>query len=139
MSASTELCVSVMGSTTAHHSARPSLNDSIRPLVLLAIADDEVRARFAYQLAAFGFDVMTDIATDPVRARRPDVVVADLTRNVSRERRLAGIPVVAVVDDVGNTTRTLARRSGAAAACLSTCTGAALAAGVRALLDLVRV
>lgn len=128
-----------MGSTTAHHSARPSLNDSIRPLVLLAIADDEVRARFAYQLAAFGFDVMTDIATDPVRARRPDVVVADLTRNVSRERRLAGIPVVAVVDDVGNTTRTLARRSGAAAACLSTCTGAALAAGVRALLDLVRV
>jgi hypothetical protein len=140
MSASTELCVSVMGSTSAHaDSARQSLSDSTRPLILLAIADDEVRARFAYQLAALGFDVVMDIATDPVRARRPDVVVADLTRNVSRERRLAGIPVVAVVDDVGDTTRTLARRSGAAAACLSTCTGAALAAGVRALLDMVRV
>jgi len=121
-----------MGCTTAHADgiARPSPHDSIQTLVLLAIADDEVRARFAYQLAAFGFNVATDV----VRDRRPDVVVADLTRNVSDEQRLAGIPVVAVVDDVGDTTRTLARHGGAAAACLSTCTGAALAAGLRALL-----
>jgi len=125
-----------MGCTTAHADgiARPSPHDSIQTLVLLAIADDEVRARFAYQLAAFGFNVVTDVATDVVRDRRPDVVVADLTRNVSDEQRLAGIPVVAVVDDVGDTTRTLARHGGADAACLSTCTGAALAAGLRALL-----
>jgi hypothetical protein len=125
-----------MGSTTAHADrvARPPRRDSIRPLVLLAVADDEVRARFAYELAAFGFNVMTDIATDLVHGRRPDVVVADLAGNVSNERWPAGIPAVAVVDDVGDSTRALARDRGCSAACLTTCTGAALAAGLRALL-----
>ena len=129
-----------MGCTPAHADgiARPFRSDSIRPLVLLAIADDDVRARFAYELAASGFNVVTNIATDLVDVRRPDVVVADLTGDLSRERGLAGIPVVAVVDNVRDTTRALARHEGAAAACLTTCSGAALAAGLLALLDLVR-
>jgi len=114
------------------------------PLVLLAVEDGEVSARFAYQLTASGFSVVTDAATDLHDARRPDVIVAKFaaTRpsgglsiaNASDERRLRGIPVVAVADDVGDSTRDLARQEGCAAVCLTTCSGAALAAGIRAVL-----
>ena len=114
-----------------------------RPIVLLALHDDDVRARFAYQLAALGFDVVTQ-ATDRRNRFRPDVIVAELTaaqtggvpssRVAADGERAGAIPVVAVVDDVSDTTRNLARRQGCAAVCLATCTASALAAGIHAVL-----
>jgi DNA-binding NarL/FixJ family response regulator len=146
MSSNTGVCVPVMGCRTAHADsidARPSRRDTIRPIVLLAIEDDEVRARFAYQLTASGFDVVTDIA-NLLHAYRPDVVVAEFdgTRpsggssiaNVSNDR-LRGIPVIAVADDVSDITRTVARQGGCAAVCLTRCSSTALAAGIHAVLD----
>jgi DNA-binding NarL/FixJ family response regulator len=73
---------------------------------------------------------------------RPDVIVAELTVAPSgfaagigsADERLRAIPVVAVADDVGDTTRTIAQRRGCAAVCLATCSAAALAAGIHAVL-----
>ena len=123
---------------------RPSRGNAISPLVLLAVAADEVRARFAYQLAASGFNVVTDV-TDLSDACRPDVIVADLdtTRpggtssivNASDDPRLRGVPVIAVADDVSDLTQAFARQDGCAAICLTTCSSAALASGIHAVLD----
>jgi hypothetical protein len=78
---------------------------------------------------------------------RPDVIVAGLTAAPSvgapssgigsRDDRLLGIPVIAVIavaDDVSDRTRTIARRRGCAAVCLATCSATALAAGIHAML-----
>jgi hypothetical protein len=121
---------------------RFSRSVAIRPIVLLALHDDDVRARFAYQLTALGFDVVTHVTPDLRDTCRPDVIVAELTAAPSRfapgigseDERLRAIPVVAVADDVGDVTRTIARRRGCAAVCLVTCSAAALAAGIHAVL-----
>ncbi len=124
--------------------APPSRRDSIQPLVLLAIAHDELRARFAYQLAASGFTVVTDLATR-LDASRPDVIVAELdgarpdvtssVASIRGDERLRGVPVIAVADDVGVVTQTAARQGGCAAVCLTECSAEALASGIHAVLD----
>jgi len=111
-----------MDCRTAHADgiARPSHGNSIPPLVLLAVAADDVRARFAYQLAACGFNVVTDV-TNLLDACRPDVIVAEFDTtptggtssfaNTSEDPRLRGVPVIAVADDVSDLTQTLADRT----------------------------
>jgi hypothetical protein len=126
---------------------RDTRQGSIRPLVLLSIADDEVCAKFAYELTASGFDVtVTHVAARRVLpARRPDVIVAGLDTR-SGNGRLSGsllvspsgapgVPVVALAPDVSDVTRDVARREGCVAVCLTTCTGTALARGLRAVLE----
>jgi DNA-binding NarL/FixJ family response regulator len=103
-----------------------------------------MRARFAYQLASSGFGVVTDIAN--LDAAKPDVIVAELvaTRhdgtasitNISHDRRLRGIPVIAIADDVSDLTQTLAGQGGCAAVCLTTCSVTALTSGIHAVLNL---
>lgn len=124
--------------------ARPR---SIRPLILLAIDDDELRARLAYELTASGFDVtMSRIAARRMfAARRPDVIVTGLDTQSGNggqsacltDSNCAGpsVPIVALVPDVSDVTRDVARREGCVAVCLTTCTGTALAMGLRAVLD----
>lgn len=123
--------------------ARPR---SIRPLILLAIDDDELRARLAYELTASGFDVtMTDSAARRMfPALRPDVIVAALDTQSGAGTLSAGlpdngsarsVPVVALVPDVSAVTRDVARHQGCVAVCLTTCTGAALAMGLRAVIE----
>ena len=136
----------VMGcrSAQAGNIARPSRRDSMQPLVLLAVARDELRARFAYQLAACGFTVVTDL-TNLLDACRPDVIVAELdtsrsggaspVANISHDTRLLGVPVIAVVDDVSALTQSVARKGGCAAVCLTRCSAMALASGIQAVLD----
>jgi DNA-binding NarL/FixJ family response regulator len=122
---------------------RLSSSAAVRPIVLLALQDDDVRARFAYQLTALGFDVLTQVTVDLRNSCRPDVIVVELTaaqsgsapsNGIASGERLRTIPVVAVADDVGDTTRNIARRHGCAAVCLATCSAAALAAGIHAVL-----
>jgi DNA-binding NarL/FixJ family response regulator len=123
---------------------RPIRSAAVRPIVLLALPDDDVRARFAYQLTALGFDVVTYATADLRDTCRPDVIVAKLaaaqsadapsTGIASGDQRLRAIPVVAVADDVSDTTRNIARRHGCAAVCLASCSAAALAAGIHAVL-----
>jgi hypothetical protein len=117
---------------------------SIRPLVLLAIGDDDVRARFAYELNAFGFDVAVMAPT----AARPSIIVATLSAENrggglpadirTGDPRFRDVPVIAIASDASNATRDLARREGCVALCVTTCSGATLAAGMRAVLDRVR-
>jgi CheY-like chemotaxis protein len=123
---------------------RSTRSAAARPVVLLVLQDDEVRARFGYQLTALGFDVVTQTTADLRNSCRPDVIVAELTAAqsgsalpngiVSGDERLRAIPVVAVAADVNDTTRHIARRHGCAAVCLADCSGAALAAGIHAVL-----
>ncbi len=123
---------------------RPSGRPAGRPIVLLALHDDDVRARFAYQLTALGFDVLTHVTADLNDTCRPDVIVAELTAAqsggarstgiASCDERLRAVPVVAVADDVSDATRTIARRHGCAAICLASCSATALAAGIHAVL-----
>jgi DNA-binding NarL/FixJ family response regulator len=139
--------VIVMRSRTADAdtiNARSSRGAAGRPIVLLALQDDDVRAKFAYQLTALGFDVVTHVTADLRDTCRPDVIVAKLTAAQSGsasstgiaagDGRFRDIPVVAVADDVSDTTRNIARRHGCAAICLATCSAAALAAGIHAVL-----
>ena len=123
---------------------RLSRGAAVRPIVLLALQDDDVRARFAYQLTALGFAVVTQVAADPPDTCRPDVIVAELaaahasggaaSTGIARDERFRAVPVVAVADDVSDITRNIARRHGCAAVCLATCSAAALAAGIHAVL-----
>jgi CheY-like chemotaxis protein len=134
-------------SNAANAGERLSGRDSSRPLVLLVVDDDELSAKFAYTLEASGFDVVMPEDEAPVRTRagRPDVIVAALftrsgagglsARVVSSDPGARGVPVVAVAANVSDGTRELARREGCAAVCLTTCSGAALAMGLRAVLD----
>jgi len=115
-----------------------------RPIVLLALQDDGLRARFGYQLTALGFDVVMQTTADWRDSWRPDVIVAELTAAplaaahsngvASDDERLRSIPVVAVAADVDDATRNIARRHGCAAVCLANCSAAALAAGIHAVL-----
>jgi CheY-like chemotaxis protein len=115
-----------------------------RPVVLLVLQDEDVRARFGYQLTALGFDVVTQTTADLRDSCRPDLIFAELTAgqpgsapsngSVARDERLRAIPVVAVAADVNDTTRNIARRHGCAAVCLANCSAAALAAGIHAVL-----
>jgi len=109
--------------------------DPARPIVLLVMDDDEVRARFAYQLTTSGFDVeVAEVADARPTEPRPDVIVAALSAGRPTDPHLRGIPVVAVTDDTSGTTRDRARQEGCAAVCVNTCSGTALGAGIRALL-----
>jgi len=125
---------------------RRSLPD--RPLVVLAVDDEETRAAYAYGLAATGFDVTTagDTTTWRLRAAgRPSIIVAGVSEEgrdgwmpVQRFKRDPGtrdVPIVAVAAQVGAATRDRARREGCAAVCLNTCTPDVLASGLRAVLD----
>ena len=135
-----------MGCRSAHAGsiARPSSRDSIQPLVLLAVARDELRARFAYQLAASGFTVVTDL-WNLSDACRPDVIVAEFdasrsggissAANIAEDARLRGVPMIAVADDVSALTQADARRSGCSAVCLTRCSASALAFGIQSVLD----
>ena len=112
---------------------------------MLVVDDDDVRARFAYELAVSGFDVDVRDASDLRHSTyRPDVIIAafsaarpggGLPPGIANDPRLRGIPVVAITDDSGQITRELARQQGFVAVCLTWCSGAALAAGIRAVLD----
>jgi DNA-binding response OmpR family regulator len=114
---------------------------SIRPLVLLAIDDDDVRARFAYELNASGFDVAVTAST----AMCPAIIVATFSAESrggglphgirTHESPLRGVPVVAVAPDASQETRDLARRQGCVAVCVTTCSASTLVAGMRAVLD----
>jgi DNA-binding response OmpR family regulator len=118
---------------------------SNRPLILLSIDDDDVCAKFAYELTAYGFDVaVTQVlaARHQGAARRPDVIVAALRIQTGigglSSHNLGGhpgVPVVAVAADVGQATRHIAQREGCVAVCLTTCSGVALARGLRAVLE----
>src|SRR5689334_22432957 len=94
---------------------RLSRGAAVPPIVLLALQDDDVRARFAYQLTALGFAVVTQVAADPPDTCRPDVIVAELaaahssggaasTGIAARDERFRAVPVVAVADDVSDIT-----------------------------------
>ena len=135
------MCTKGMG---AH--LRRSLPD--RPLVVLAVDDDETRAAYAYSLAATGFDVTTAGDTSTWRSPadgRPSIIVAGVSEKgrdgwtpVQRFKRDPGtrdVPIVAVAAEVGAATRDRARREGCAAVCLKTCPPDVLASGLRAVLD----
>jgi len=116
----------------------------IRPLVLLAIDDDAVCARFAYELSASGFDVALFVPT----AARPSIIVAALSVENrggglpaeirAGDPRFRGVPVIAIAPDASTATRDRARREGCVAVCATTCSGATLAAGLRTVLDRTR-
>jgi hypothetical protein len=109
--------------------------------VLLAIDDADVRARFAYELNASGFNVELTVPT----ATRPSIIAATLSIENrggglpaeirTGDPRFRGVPVIAIALDASNETRDLARRQGCVAVCVTTCSGATLAAGMRAVLD----
>jgi hypothetical protein len=129
------------GDTLGTGRSRPA---AARPIVLLALQDDGLRARFGYQLTALGFDVVIQTTADWRDNCRPDVIIAELTAApldaghsediASGDERLRVIPIVAVAADVDDATRNIARRHGCAAVCLANCSAAALAAGIHAVL-----
>jgi DNA-binding response OmpR family regulator len=117
----------------------------IRPVVLLAIPDQQVRAGHAYVLSAAGFDVaIPDAIGAAFSTRRPDIVLIDLTdlregvyqsaQSFIRDWR-GDVPIVALVPEVERSSCELARRAGCAAVCLVTCAAEVLAAGLRAVLE----
>jgi DNA-binding response OmpR family regulator len=117
----------------------------IRPVVLLAICDQHVRAAHAYVLSAAGFDVAIADATGAAFSTlRPDIVLIELTdlhedayqsaRNLIRDAG-GNVPMVALVPEVGSSSCEHARRAGCAAACVATCSAEVLAAGLRAVLE----
>jgi DNA-binding NarL/FixJ family response regulator len=117
----------------------------VRPIVLLAIADQQVRAAHAYVLSAAGFDVaIPDVTGAAFSTSRPDIVLIDLTDRRDDARRSAqsfvrdlpgDVPIVALVPEVGRWSCEFARRVGCVAVCLSTCSAEVLAAGLRAVLE----
>jgi len=127
---------------------RPS---PVRPLVVLAVDDEETRAAYAYGLSGTGFDVTTDGDATTWRSRvsggQPSIIVADVAnegrddwKRVERLRRdpiMRDVPIVAVAAEVGAATRDRARREGCAAVCLNTCPPDVLASGLRAVLERV--
>ena len=136
------MCTKPMGASLR----RPSPD---RPLVVLAVDDEETCAAYAYGLAATGFDVTT--AGDPTTWRsrafggRPSIIVAGISeegrdgwtpvQQFKRDPGTRDVPIVAVAAEVGAATRDRARREGCAAVCLNTCPPNVLASGLRAVLD----
>src|SRR5581483_4954537 len=94
--------------------ARRQPESPTRPVVVLAIDDEEMRAMYAYAIAGAGFDVAFDergLAIDGRdSAPRPDVLIADVTpesthgwtfvRKLKSDRRTSDIPVIAIAADV---------------------------------------
>jgi len=123
-----------------------------RPVVALAIDDEDTRAMYAYAIVAAGFDVMTDdraLTVDDSRfAARPDILVADVSpgsshgwrfvQKLKRERGTSDIPVIVVAADAGAATCERARREGCAAVCPKNCPANVLASGIQAVLSRVR-
>jgi CheY-like chemotaxis protein len=119
-----------------------------RPVVVLAIDDEDRRATSAYAITAAGFDVTTS-DQNPTRADPsgpvPDIVVADLAagsrhgwtlvRKLKHDSRTSDIPVIAVAADIEDGTREFARREGCAAVCPMTCPADVLTSGIRAVLN----
>ena len=152
MAASGDMCVEsgrrrMLNSQS--HDERLLRQSSTRPLVSIAVDDEETRAAYAYTLFATGFDVTTtddvNAARDNGSAKLPDIIVADVSpgshhgwdfvRQLRRDRRTCDIPIVAVTVDAGAASRDRARREGCAAVCVKTCPGDLLASGLRAVLD----
>jgi two-component system chemotaxis response regulator CheY len=120
-----------------------------RPIVVLAIDDDQIRAMCALAVTLAGFDVIAAERAATVHtdrwAPRPDIVVADVSsdsrhgwafvRALKRDDRTSDIPVVAMAADLGAATRERARREGCAAVCPKTCPADVLASGIRAVLN----
>ena len=120
-----------------------------RPVVVLAIDDDHVRAMCALAVTLASFDVMAGDRVATVHtdrwAPRPDIVVADVSsdsrngwafvRALKRDDRTSDIPVVAMAADFGAATRERARREGCVAVCPKTCPADVLASGIRAVLN----
>jgi hypothetical protein len=115
----------------------------IRPLVLLAIDDDDVRARFAYELNASGFNVAVTAST----VARPSIIVTTLSADLggglpaeirTSDPRFRGVPMIAIAPDASNAMRNIARGQGCVALCVTTCSGATLVAGMWAVLDRTR-
>jgi CheY-like chemotaxis protein len=121
----------------------------VRPLVVLAVDDEETRAAYAYGLAATGFDVTTEGNATAWHWRasgaRPSIIVADVSsqqrdawipvQRFKRDPRMCDVPIVAVAAEVGTATRDRALREGCAAVCLTTCPPDVLASGLRAVLE----
>ena len=121
----------------------------VRPVILLAIGDQDIRATYAYGLSATGFDVMTPdsrSAGQGTRAeQRPDIVVIDLpadchdegppAQTLARNFKTDDIPIVAIAPDFGTASCHRARQAGYAAVCLTTCPAEVLASGLRAVLE----
>jgi DNA-binding response OmpR family regulator len=119
----------------------------IRPIVLLAVDNEDARAACTYALAANGFDVMISSgAAEPHQdTEHPSVIVVDVSvergdgwlrvRTLRREAQTSEVPIVAVVADAGAATQDRARREGCSALCLITCPPAVLASGLRAVLE----
>ena len=128
--------------------ARLRRDSPTRPVVVLAIDDEDRRATYAYAISAAGFDVMTSDRGATVLADRfaprPDIVVADVSagsrhgwtfvQGLKRDGRTAKIPVIAIAADVGAGTRARARRERCAAVCPKTCPADIVAAGIRQVL-----
>jgi DNA-binding response OmpR family regulator len=119
-----------------------------RPVVLLAIVDQHVRATHAYVLSAAGFEVVIpDAIGAAFFTRRPDVVLIDLTdpgedadqsaKNFIRDLR-GDDPIVGLVPNVERSSCERARRVGCTVVCVSTCPANVLAASLRAVLRLSR-
>lgn len=120
-----------------------------RPVIVLAIDEEEMRATFAFAILAAGFEVATaDHAIDVQQDRgatRLDVIVVDVSpasrrgwlfvQELKRDRRTFDVPVIAIAPNVGAATCERARREGCVAVCPRGCAGEVLAAGVRAVLD----
>jgi DNA-binding NarL/FixJ family response regulator len=124
-------------------------DSTARPVVVLAIDDDHVRATCALAVTLAGFDVMAVDRANTVYGDpwppRPDIVVADVSpgsrhgwtfvRALKRDERTSDIPVVAMAVDLGAATRERARREGCAAVCPKTCPAEVVAAGIRVVLN----
>lgn len=124
-----------MPKTTGLDQRRP-IEEAIRPIVLLAIDDQQLRATFAYELMASGFDVVATAGARDVTASRPDIILVELTASgrFASSVRVDGIPVVGIAPDFSEATRTLALRKGCAAVCVAGCGTAVLTRGLRAVL-----
>jgi DNA-binding response OmpR family regulator len=123
-----------------------------RPVIVLAIDDEEMRATYAFAILAVGFEVMTaDHAIDVQHDRRAllaDIIVVDVSpasrhgwpfvQKLKRHRRTFDIPVIAVAANVGTATCERARREGCVAVCVRGCPAEMMAAGIRAVLDRAR-
>jgi CheY-like chemotaxis protein len=118
----------------------------VRPLVVIAIDDEELRAEYAYTLSASGFDVTTTLMwRASFCQKRPDIIVVDVAnedgdgwtfvQDLKRDRSTRDISIVALAPDAGAATCDRARREHCAALCARTCPAGVLASGLRAVLE----
>jgi DNA-binding response OmpR family regulator len=126
----------------------PARQSSVRPLAVLVVDSEEIRAEYTYALSATGFDVDAYGAaphdSNPLNDR-PSLIVVDVSaergggwlriQRLKRDPGTRNVPVVALVAEVGVETQEHARREGCVAVCLATCPPHALAAGLRAVLE----